>query len=122
MSNSALQTAREQAAKLRHRLALVREESQETISEGLGAVTQVASGVAFGAAEEKWGQDAIMGASIPLVVGLPAVALAIAGYGGSMRSTMLHIGTAGLTIEGYKWGASMTRDWLASDEAESETP
>ena len=94
----------------------VSEESETIIATG----AMVASGAALGAADERFGADAVMGASPSLAVGVLATGAALMGYGGSMNDLLLSVGRAGLTVEAARWGARAYREWSESS-AESST-
>lgn len=120
MASGALAKAEAKLDALKNRMANARAEYSDTIEEVVGVGTAVVAGALYGGAEEKWGEDAIMGASIPLVVGAPMTLAAVMGYGGGMRKAMLETGKAGLVIESYKGGGRFVRDWLeAADDEES---
>lgn len=80
-----------------------------------GTVTEVVVAGIMGMAEEYWGQGAVMGADIPLLVGVPAAAAALFGVGGDpnevtnalLRST----GNACLAITAYKKGGQLAAEW-----------
>ncbi len=119
MTSPALAHAQAKLANLKHRLSAAHERSASMVEDAMGVATGVVAGIGFGAAEEYWGEGALMGADIPMVVGVPATLFALAGYGGAARSAVLEVGKAGLIIEGYKGGGSLARDWLEED---SERP
>lgn len=105
-----LEAARRRAASLAERA----EEEAETVA---GVAIGVAAGGAFGMADERWGEDAIFGTSVPLVAGLGLAGAAIAGYGGKARMAMLEAGKAGLIVEAYKAGSRMYREWDEEEPA-----
>lgn len=113
MSSLALKTRLEQAkanaARLRDRM----EEEAETV---MGVAVAVAAGAGYGIADERWGEDALFGTSVPLVAGVALTGAAVAGYGGQARMAMLEAGKAGLTVEAYKAGSRMYREWDESEE------
>lgn len=119
MSSAALSTAREKIDALKNRLSNARETHARTVERAVSVAVTGGAGAIFGGLEERFGEDAIMGASVPVVVGAPALALGLAGVGGEMASgVMLDVGKAAVAIESYKLGARITRDWLDSDDAE----
>lgn len=86
-----------------------------------GTITEIVTGGVMGALEEYWGEGAIMGADIPLIVGIPTAALAIFGVGGEPTETanamLRSVGNACLTIESYKKGGQLTQQWAAQRAA-----
>lgn len=118
MASSALAKAEAKIASLKARAASMRDEYADTIEEVVGVVSGMGAGFAFGAAEQKWGEDAIMGAGIPVVVGVPATVAALAGFGGGARKVLLEVGKAGLIVESYKGGSRVARDWLEENDEE----
>lgn len=114
MSSLALKEKLE-AAK-RHASAL-RKEHEETVEEAGGVLIGCLSGAAYGAADEKWGEDAVFGTSVPLIAGLGMTGAALGGYGGKARMALLEAGKAGLIVESYKAGSRMYREWDEDEEA-----
>lgn len=100
---------------LRSRLSRAHERAREESEELMESVVEVAAGAAYGAADEKWGTDAILGASVPLVAGVALTGAALLGYGGGMRGTLAAVGRAGLVVEAYRRGATAYREWSAEN-------
>lgn len=109
--SAALSTYKNKTEQLRARLANVSKRAREESETILETGVMVAAGAAFGAADEYWGTDALMGASVPLVAGVTLTAAALLGYGGGMEGTLLAVGRAGLTVEAYRFGARTYREW-----------
>lgn len=114
LSKSASQVERlkSQLHSIKQRVA---DESETIIDTG----AMVASGAALGAADEKWGADAVMGASPSLAVGVVATGAALMGYGGQMQPLLLSVGRAGLTVEAARWGARAYREWSERDASDA---
>lgn len=115
MASQSITKLQQKAERAQAAIARVREEAEIQGHAIAGTVTEVATGFLMGAAEQRYGEGALMGADIPLVVGLPAAALAIAGIGGAPTETpnaiLRSIGNACLVIEGYKKGGQLAEQW-----------
>lgn len=100
-----------QLATLKSRLSNVyakRREHAETLME-TGA--EIVSGALYGAADQRYGSSAIMGASVPLVAGIVATGASLFGVGGSANGVLMAVGRAGLVVEAYRRGGEMYREW-----------
>lgn len=109
--SAALSTYRNKLEAMRSRIQRANAHAREQSEEVMETVVEVASGAAYGAADEYWGTEAILGASVPLVVGVVATGASLLGYGGGMSGTMAAVGRAGLVVEAYRRGAQAYRDW-----------
>lgn len=109
--SSSLSTYRNKLDTLKARLSNAHKRAREESEEITETVVEVVAGAGYGAAEARWGTDAIMGASIPLVVGVAATGAALMGYGGGMAGVIAAVGRAGLTVEAYRRGADLYREW-----------
>ena len=80
-----------------------------------------ASAGLLGAAEAAYGEGAIFGADIPLVVGLVAttaeVFAAASGMDGTATSLVAGVADAGTSIVFYKGGARLYDDWRGRSES-----
>lgn len=113
--SAALSTYRNKLEQFKSRLSRAHERAREQSEEITETVVEVVAGAAYGALDERYGTDAVMGASVPLVVGVAATGAALLGYGGGMSGVLAAAGRAGLTVEAYRRGASMYREWSASN-------
>jgi len=111
MASAAISTYRNKLDNLRSTLQRARSHAKEQAEEVTETLVETVAGAGFGALDERYGTDAIMGASVPLVVGVVATGAALLGYGGGMSGTMAAIGRAGLVCEAYRRGATMYREW-----------
>lgn len=84
----------------------------------LGTGTQVLMGGAMGMAEEYFGERAVLGLNIPMVVGAASGVAFLTGVGGEVVETLTHAtANAGLTIESYKFGGRVLSEYRASQAA-----
>lgn len=114
MAGSAMTKIEAMRARLRSVNENRKEQIQDVVDLGVGVVT----GAAMGAADQYWGTEAIMGASVPLVLGLSATGAGLFGVGGEATSTLLKsVGKAALICEGYRRGGVMYNEWAANREA-----
>ena len=112
--SAALSTYKNQVSKMKDRLASVARRAREESETIMDTAVTIGASAAFGALDQKYGSDALMGASIPLVVGVAATGAALLGYGGGMSDSLLAVGRAGLSCEAYRWGARTYQEWDAS--------
>ena len=112
--SAALSTYRNKLDAFKNRLSRAHERAREQSEEITETVVEVVAGAAYGALDERYGTDALMGASVPLVVGVLGTGAALMGYGGGMSGVLAAAGRAGLTVEAYRRGASMYREWSAT--------
>lgn len=117
MASTALAKAEAKIESLKKRAHSISVEYEEQIEQTVGAMVGLGAAAAYGAIEEKYGEDAIFGTSVPLVAGLALTAVGISGMGGGANTAILEAGKAGLYIEAYKGGSRVARDWLSRDES-----
>lgn len=117
MSKSELQQHWDRAAR---GWAKAREHAEEVGEQVAETALQITTGAAMGIAEEAWGERAVMGLNIPLVVGLPSSIMSIFGVGGRRGFVALglrSVGNACLTIESYKFGGRAYHEYRGRDAA-----
>lgn len=119
MASGALAKAEAKLAGARARMAAIREENAETIEAVVGTAIAAGSGAVYGGLDEKFGEDAIFGTSVPLVGGLILTGIGLMGGAGGASFAVLEAGKAGLVVEAYKFGSRTAADWMRDDE-ESE--
>lgn len=116
MASSALAKVEAKLERAKARAAGLASDYEDTIKEGVGILTGCVTGALLGAAEEKWGEDAVFGASVPMLVGFGGIAAGLTGVGGDASFAILEAGKAGAYIESFKAGSRMYSDWASSDE------
>lgn len=115
---SAMTKAEKELEKVRGTLGRMRErvktEGESIMETGVGVV----AAIGMGAADAKWGEDAIFGMSIPMAVGVTGLVADLSGAGGSFSPVLRAAGRAGVHIEGFRWGGRKFREWDTEDGGE----
>lgn len=116
MASSALAKVEARLERAKARATSLASDYEDTIKEGVGIVAGCVTGALLGAAEQKWGEDAVFGASVPMLVGFGGIAAGLSGMAGDASFALLEAGKAGAYIESYKAGTRMYEDWASADE------
>lgn len=98
---------------LTHMRKRVAEEGESLMETGVGFV----AAVAMGAADEKYGDDAVFGTSVPAVAAGAGLLADLSGWAGSMSPMARAVGRAGLHIEGFRFGQRKMREWDEDEPA-----
>ncbi len=119
MASGALAKVEQKLERAKARAASLAGEYEETIREGVGVIAGCTTAALLGAAEEKFGEDAVFGVSVPMLVGIGGVAAGLTGVGGDASFALMEAGKAGLYVESFKFGTRMYADWASGDEPET---
>jgi hypothetical protein len=105
-----VRAANEKADRLEKRMRTWRERAADQAEGLIEKGTTAVGGFALGAADARWGEDAVAGMSTSLAVGLVGSALEVLEVGGAMAKPFVKaIGNTGIAVYSYKSGFEMMR-------------
>lgn len=108
--------ANEKAARLEKTMRTWRERAADQAEGLIEKGTVAVGGYALGAADAKWGEDAVAGMSTSLAIGLGGSLLEVMEVGGStLRPVVRGVANTGIAVYSYKAGFEMMRRRMEAD-------